>query len=173
MVVITVTSLAGETLLEADIPEPVTGQQIIERLPGPTTRFDRLLRDSESLDLSAELRVTEEAINLLFVRVDAGLLAGLEADTVEALNNFGAIQDAPPGFPGMKCCLNLAKEDKTFFSGGGYGGMESTHHVLLLPDGRILAKYHHESDYMERSRDSMQSPIPSVFSAAFGWLAVF
>ncbi|OLP79699.1 ATP-dependent RNA helicase ded1 [Symbiodinium microadriaticum] len=142
----------GETLLEADIPEPVTGQQIIERLPGPTTRFDRLLRDSESLDLSAELRVTEEAINLLFVRVDAGLLAGLEADTVEALNNFGAIQDAPPGFPGMKCCLNLAKEDKTFFSGGGYGGMESTHHVLLLPDGRILAKYHHESDYMERSR---------------------
>ena len=56
MVAIAVTSLAGETLLEADIPEPVTGQQIIERLPG-TTRFGRLLRDSESLDLSAELSV--------------------------------------------------------------------------------------------------------------------
>ena len=59
----------------------------------------------------------------------------------------------------MKCCLNLAKEDKTSFSGGGFGGMESTHHVLLLPDGRILAKYHHESDYMERSGASMRSTL--------------
>eukprot|EP00439_Symbiodinium_sp_Y106_P087159 s236_g40.t3 len=102
--------------------------QIIERLPGPTTRFDRLLRESESLDLSAELSVDgEPTISLLFVRVDAGLLAGLEDDTIE--------------------------EDKQRFSGGGFGGTESTRHVLLLPDGRILAKYHYESDYMEHSGD--------------------
>ena len=53
----------------------------------------------------------------------------------------------------MTCCLNLAKEDKQRFSGGGFGGTESTHHVLLLPDGRILAKYQYESDYMEHSGD--------------------
>eukprot|EP00439_Symbiodinium_sp_Y106_P024491 s4795_g2.t12 len=99
----------------------------------------------DALSRGADLLVATPG-HLLFVRIDAGLLAGLEADTVEALHNFG-------GFPDMKCCLNLAKEDKTSFSGGGFGGMESTHHVLLLPDGRILAKYHHESDYMERSGD--------------------
>ncbi|CAE7938460.1 unnamed protein product [Symbiodinium sp. KB8] len=155
MVVISVTSLAGETLLEAiELPEPVTGKQIIEKLPGPTTRFDKLLRDSESLDLPAELHVDGEApISLMFVRVDAGLLAGLADDTIEALTSFGAIQDAPPGFPHMTCCLSLAKEDKERFSGGGFGGTESTRHVLLLPDGRILAKYHYESDYMEKSGD--------------------
>ncbi|CAE7187089.1 unnamed protein product, partial [Symbiodinium pilosum] len=43
--------------------------------------------------------------------------------------------------------------DSQRFSGGGFGGTESTHEVLLLPDGRILAKYHYESDYMEKSGD--------------------
>ena len=27
----------------------------------------------------------------------------------------------------------------------GFGGNSTLHHLLLLPDGRILAKYHHES----------------------------
>ena len=45
------------------------------------------------------------------------------------------------------------QEDNERFCGGGFGGNETTRHVLLLPDGRILAKYHHESDYMEKSGD--------------------
>ena len=82
----------------------MTGKQIIERLPGLATRFDRLLRDSESLDLAAELHVDGQTdVSLTFVRVDAGLLAELEDDTIEVLKSLGAIQDSPPGFPHMTC----------------------------------------------------------------------
>ena len=59
----------------------------------------------------------------------------------------------------------LLQEDKQRFSGGGFGGTESTRQVLLLPDGRILAKYHYESDYMEHSGDSTHSEKPR-----FSWI---
>ena len=41
----------------------------------------------------------EATISLLFVRVDAGLLAGLEDDTIEVLRSFGAIQDTGTWHP--------------------------------------------------------------------------
>ena len=56
--------------------------------------------------------------------------------------------------------LNL-QEDNERFCGGGFGGNETTRHVLLLPDGRILAKYHHESDYLEKSGDPRSSKSPN------------
>ena len=31
----------------------------------------------------------------------------------------------------------------------GFGDTERMHHAILLPDGRILVKYHYCSDYME------------------------
>ncbi|CAJ1442188.1 unnamed protein product [Effrenium voratum] len=138
---IQVLGISGEALLEVALP--IHAREILKQLNGSC--FDRLLRGPVTVE--GEINEGEA---LTYVKVDMGVLSGLAEEMVDVLMDFGAIQDSPPGFNKQRC-LSVAKSDGTHFCGGGFGGEEQIHHVMLLPDGRILAKYHSSSDYMERS----------------------
>ena len=45
--------------------------------------------------------------------------------------------------------LNQQFSSTSFSTKKGFGDTDRVHHVMLLPDGRILAKYYYGDDYME------------------------
>lgn len=112
--------------------------------------FDKLMLADEVVQGDVKLEEGQKDVKLSLLRVDMGVLSGLNEVQVKMLEDFGAVQEAPAGL-GCGRCLLIGKSDSESFSGGGFGGKETEHMVLLLPDGRILAKYHHSSDYMEHS----------------------
>ncbi|CAK9077908.1 unnamed protein product [Durusdinium trenchii] len=150
MVLVVVKSLTGETLLEEELTA-INAQEILQKLKASC--FDRLLMGSTTVDREMPIPEASSTVDLTLVRVDLGLLAGLSEEMMQTLHDFGSIQDAPGALSSTGRCLSIAKADSQSFSGGGFGGNSTLHHLLLLPDGRILAKYHHESDYMEHCGD--------------------
>lgn len=147
---VTVVSLTGEMLLQEEMTA-VNTKDVMSKLSG-TTCFDKLLMDGNTVSGNIEVPEGAKGVTLTLVRVDMGLLSGISEDMMKVLQDFGAIQEAPGGLS-EKQCLSLAKSYGTHCSGGGFGDTNNLHHAILLPDGRILAKYHHYSDYMEHSGD--------------------
>ena len=91
------------------------------------------------MKVSGEIQADGHAVTLTLVRVELGMLRGLDESMLQVLEDFGAIQDAPVAV-GHERCLSMAKSDTEHFSGGGFGGTENFQHVMLLPDGRRLRK---------------------------------
>eukprot|EP00435_Cladocopium_sp_Y103_P009295 s1472_g2.t1 len=153
MLKVTVVSLTGETLLEEEMTD-VNSKDVMSKLSG-TTCFDKLLMDGNTVSGNIEVPEGAKAVTLTLVRVDMGLLSGISEDMMQVLADFGAIQEAPAALSDAKMgqCLSVAKRDGEHCSGGGFGDTERMHHLILLPEGRILAKYHYCSDYMEHSGD--------------------
>lgn len=142
-VCIEVRSISGETLLgPLDLDAP-TAASVLQRVP-ETCHLDQLLQGDVTLAPDALLQATEggAATVLTLVRVKCGLAKGMEDSLVESLLRHGVFSNKVPGFEGLGLCLLLPMYDHNDqFT-------EDVSLILLVPDGRILAKTRHEYAYL-------------------------
>jgi len=150
---VTVTNLNGETLLEQDF-DSVNSADVLSKIPSANC-FDKLTLGGDMVSGNIPVPAGSGTVSLILVRLDLGVLSGVDEEMMKVLQDFGAIQEVPAPMQGKvkRDCVSMAKRDNEHCSGGGFGDTDRVHHVMLLPDGRILAKYHYADDYMEHSGD--------------------
>ena len=130
--------LSGQSLLCEDVPTP-TSAELLRRLS--CANLDQLVLDGQAIVGEIQPKDGEDCVTLTLVRVRCNLREGLSEHLLRNLAHAGALK-LPPGGPEKEeeGCLSF----RVSYTDGSYvwGPCERTMswHVLLLQDGRILAK---------------------------------